>query len=283
MANPSHTWKLLERGYKTPIRIAPGFTLKMGVKGGQLFRNAVSDLQRRGIQRILAASSWNVANAYAAMLRSAYGRSVYKRSESTLATYAMGYDPGEGAKSEPRRKWGSTRPFNRSGALAKAVEVAKGMKHGSETVWAVRFKNVTYGQLGMGDPHDAKKHIAWVAEQLEDPRPVLISATPSMIGYLMMALRGSDHPGTSLKVGDRVLATLGLTRKKLSEQSNKKRVIAYIPPKKPVISRVNKRIRTLYPLWANAVKKYTSDYLNALTRGHKSKPIIVVRRVPGVK
>jgi len=105
----------------------------------------------------------------------------------------------------PKRVWGSTRPFQRSGSLINAIEVAKVRTHkGFKAKYKVHIHPLK--QYLDGDPWDKMRQlkIAQVARYLEEGATHYVRLTPAMRAYLARLRVGntSGDTGQSHRKGD---------------------------------------------------------------------------------
>lgn len=175
---------------------APLAGFRIPKDGLREFQRYVRELVRGDLKKIHGAAGYAVARAARKMIQEAYHRSAYPHTNATRITYALGKRAG----STPARRTWAGKSLVRSGQLAASIVVKKRAKGYSVEIDPKK----TYTR---GDPADAGKRIQQIAAQMEDPRPIAVTVTHAMLGYLhSLGPRAGGQPGTrSLQVGSVLL------------------------------------------------------------------------------
>lgn len=184
---------------KTP----PPFNMHFDI-GFSQFQKYIEHLAKGGIKDASSNVLEIIARRTQRLVQIGYMGATFKRMPATLDTYAFGKLRGKELKKPwnyARRKW-SGKSLYRSGQLAAGVIVTKSGKFGR------RIEIDPNKRYVHGDETDIARglRLVTVAEQLENPVPVVVKVTVKMLRYLhAMDPRRGETP--TVQLGENLIIT----------------------------------------------------------------------------
>jgi len=214
-------------------RTASSFEIKIG-PGLKEFEIYIERLVKGGLRKITKAAAYDCAMAARRMVKLGYQTASYERRPGTLAQYAFG---GGGSK-----RWMATEPLQRSRTLMNSVVVRR-VRSISEPAYTVQIHPTkTYTR---GDPKDTGKKVAAIAEQMENPKPIIVKVTTRMLRYLHWLNRKAGakegHSSFSGGKGNQGAMRVGS-------------LMIYYPSAKPVWKQVKREIGKIRPSLAKSIQ-----------------------------